>query len=114
MVRQNIEFVDTSSIPWKKLSKGIYEKILNGDDGTGVYTRMVKIEPGAQIDQILSHDFFEEFYVLEGAITDKTLNKTFTKGTYAFRRPGLKHGPLVSQNGCQTLEVRYRVNANSE
>ena len=54
-----------------------------------------------------THDFWEEVYILEGAIYDTVLKKNFTSGMYACRPPGMKHGPWISKEGCTTFEVRY-------
>ncbi len=107
MGRENKEFFDTELLPWNKIAEGIYEKVLSKDDETGAYTRLLKFEPGAELPNRLVHDFFEEVYIVKGALVDKHLNKTFTEGMYAFRNPGMEHGPYVSPTGCITFEVRY-------
>jgi len=107
MSRENKEFFDTELLPWNKIGEGLYEKILSKDEETGAYTRLLKFEPGAEINNILSHDFFEEVYIVKGTLIDKRLNKTYTEGMYAFRNPGMEHGPFVSPTGCITFEIRY-------
>ncbi len=107
MARPDMEFFDTDTIPWNKIADGIYEKILSKDEETGAYTRLLKFEPGAEIPNVLTHDFFEEVYIVKGVLIDKRLNKTFTEGMYAFRNPGMEHGPFVSPTGCITFEIRY-------
>jgi hypothetical protein len=52
------------------------------------------------------HDFWEELWLVEGAIHDLTLDQTFTAGMYACRPPGMAHGPWVSPGGAITFEVR--------
>jgi hypothetical protein len=56
---------------------------------------------------MISHEYFEEVYLLEGSLTDLTLGKTFHKGDYAARRPGMPHGPYRTDEGCTMLETRY-------
>jgi|BEDMetMinimDraft_2_1075160.scaffolds.fasta_scaffold03076_1 hypothetical protein len=102
-----MEFFDTSSLEWNRLGEKVYEKILSKDEETGSYTRLLKFEPGGKIEKQQEHPFFEEVYIIEGTLTDLSLNKTFSKGMYAFRNPGMKHGPYVSIDGCLTIEFRY-------
>ena len=56
---------------------------------------------------IITHTFHEEIYILAGAITDLSLGQSFGKGHYAWRNPGMKHGPYqADQNlGCQMLVI---------
>ena len=107
MARENKEFFDTDLLPWNKIGEGVYEKILSKDEETGAYTRLLKIEPGGKIEGILTHDFCEEVYIIKGSLVDKTLNKKFTAGMYAYRNPGMKHGPYESPDGFLAIEIRY-------
>jgi hypothetical protein len=107
MARPSKEFSDTDLIPWQKIGGGLYEKILSKDEQTGAYTRMLKFEAGLETTEILVHDFYEEVYIVKGMLIDKTLNESFTEGMYAFRNPGMHHGPFAAPNGCITFEVRY-------
>jgi hypothetical protein len=56
---------------------------------------------------IITHTFYEEVYILEGGITDLSLDKTFVKGYHAWRNPQMKHGPYqADQNvGCQMIVI---------
>lgn len=89
----------------------IKERILAEDPQTGVATRILRYEPGADStpNGVQIHDFWEEVYILEGSFTDLTLGETFTAGMYACRPPGMAHGPWLSEEGVTTFEVRYRV-----
>ena len=109
MAKQEKEFFDVDVIPWKPTpgSAGVWEKILSLDEESGSYTRMLKLEPGARIRTLLSHDFWEEVYIIQGSLVDTRKKKTFTKGMYGCRPPGMKHGPYVAPRGCLTIEVRY-------
>jgi len=107
MPSASIEYLDPEAIPWTKIMEGVHERVLCRDEATRAYTRLVKFDVGSRIDSVLVHDFFEEFLVIEGSLTDSSLNKTFTKGMFAMRRPGLKHGPFVSPEGCLAVETRY-------
>ena len=53
------------------------------------------------------HDFWEEVWIIDGALHDIPLNQTFPKGMYACRPPGMPHGPWRTPDGCTTFEVRY-------
>jgi len=107
MGRKNIECLDSETIPWTKIHEGIFERVLSRDEETKAYTRLVKFDAGSTLRDILVHDFYEEFIVLDGSLVDETLKKTFTSGMYAFRGPGLKHGPFNSPEGCLAAEIRY-------
>ncbi|KAK6463256.1 RmlC-like cupin domain-containing protein [Scheffersomyces coipomensis] len=84
---------------------GIYNKILNEDKQSGRITLLQKYEPGAFTDNVAKHTFIEEVYIIEGELTDKGLKKTFEKGSYAFRHPGMIHGPYESRKGCLTFII---------
>jgi len=62
---------------------------------------------GVDTDQVITHDFWEEVYIIDGEMHDKTVNQTFTAGMSACRPPGMPHGPYASTIGCTTFEVRY-------
>ncbi len=107
MRRRDREFSTTSRIPWHRIRKGVSEKILSIDSGSGAYVRLLHFDPGAETSEVLTHDFYEEVYILEGTLTDKRLGRTFRRGMFAFRNPGMKHGPYLSTDGCTTIEFRY-------
>lgn len=90
-------------------SKGIWEQILAKDPVAGDYTRIVRFEPGAdtEADGVLTHDFWEEIYIVEGDLLDLRLNEKFTAGMYACRPPGMEHGPWRSESGVLMFEFRY-------
>ncbi len=97
---------------WKPAFPGVdgfWEQVLSSDPETGDYTRLMRVDPGADasISGVLTHDFWEEVYIIEGDLTDLTLGQTFTGGMYACRPPGMKHGPFRSESGCKMLEIRY-------
>ena len=56
---------------------------------------------------MLTHDVWEEVFIVEGSIHDLRLGQTFTKGMYACRPPGMEHGPWTSPDGAITFETRY-------
>jgi hypothetical protein len=111
MSKPELEFQPTEDVGWTRVpgpAEGLTERIL-AEAGEGIATRMLRFEPGTDTTpngpQV--HDFWEEVYILEGAITDLTLNQTFGAGMYACRPPGMRHGPWRADEGCVTFEVRY-------
>ncbi len=111
MPKPEREFFPTSDVEWTRCAgecEGLTEQIL-ASSGDGVATRILRFEPGTDTtpNGVQIHDFWEEVYILEGAITDLELHETFSAGMYACRPPGMKHGPWLSTDGCRTFEVRY-------
>jgi anti-sigma factor ChrR (cupin superfamily) len=109
MPKPALEFFPIGSLEWTAVSPGVWERVLaRDDDGVGL-TRVLRWEPGLDTSQHgpAVHDYVEEVLILSGSIRDVTLNATFTAGDYACRPPGVIHGPWVSTEGCQMLEVRY-------
>jgi len=110
MPKQEREFFDVSTIEWQPVEggpKGTYERILSRDPDTGSYTRILRFDPGVETTETLSHDFWEEVYILRGGLIDVGKGETFVEGMYACRPPGMKHGPYKVPVGCVTLEMRY-------
>ncbi len=112
MSKPEFEFFSAADVGWTPVPgnvPGLDERILARDPTSGVATRMLRFRPGADTSSngVLTHDFWEEVYILEGAIYDITLGQNFTAGMYACRPPGMKHGPWKSPEGCLTFEVRY-------
>lgn len=110
MAKPELEFFDPKGLPWTPAgAPGLYECILSRDSENGAVTRFLRFEPGASSEPngVQVHDFWEELYIIEGSIYDLTLKKTFSKGYYACRPPGMLHGPWRSEQGALLFEVRY-------
>lgn len=113
MPKPEREFFRVDDVSWTPAFPGqvtgLYERILARDADTGVATRMLRFDPGTDTSLAgpQAHPFWEEVYILEGALHDLTLNETFSEGTYACRPPGMRHGPWIAPRGCLTFEVRY-------
>ena len=109
---ENIAFT-----PCAGMVASLTERVLAAetDSGTGVATRILNFAPGTDTtpNGEQTHDFWEEVYILEGAITDLGLGETFSAGSYACRPPGMRHGPWASPDGCLTFEVRYQGSESS-
>src|SRR5690606_35835357 len=85
MSKPEYEFFPVTDVEFTVCPAGdpkITERILAKDPETGVATRILRYEPGADSTPmgVQKHDFWEEVYILEGSFTDLTLNKTFTAG----------------------------------
>lgn len=63
-------------------------------------------------NEITRHTFFEEVYILEGALTDLSLNQAFGQGHYAWRNPQMNHGPYEADRslGCQMIVIARQPN----
>ena len=115
MSKPEFEFFPCTEVGWTPCPgsrcEGLVERILAHDKELGVATRMLHFKPGTDTSPngTLTHEFWEEVYILEGAIYDIPLEKKFSAGMYACRPPGMKHGPWKSEEGCTTFEVRYVV-----
>jgi hypothetical protein len=112
MPKPELEFFDTEGLLWSPAAGGLpgmYERILAADSGSGDLTRLARWEPGVDTTPlgVQAHDFWEELIILEGSLIDLTLNERFSKGYYACRPPGMRHGPWRTDNGCVTFEIRH-------
>jgi hypothetical protein len=113
MAKAEREFFPVDGVEWTPamggLVPGLFERILATDPDTGVATRMLRFDPGTNTSAAgpQVHQFWEEVYIVDGALHDLTLKQTFPRGTYACRPPGMPHGPWVAPDGCLTFEVRY-------
>ena len=98
--------------PWKLAfgdTPGITEQILSFDPDTGDVTRLLEFAAGADVSHVgvLTHNFWEEVYIVWGELQDVTSGQTFEAGMYACRPPGMPHGPYRSQTGVRMVETRY-------
>jgi hypothetical protein len=113
MPKPEREFFPVADVAWTAAMPGtvagLYERILSSDADAGVATRMLRFDPGTDTSPAgpQVHPFWEEVYIVEGALHDLTLKQTFPRGTYACRPPGMPHGPWTAPEGCLTFEVRY-------
>lgn len=115
MAKPEVEFTATSSVEFTHCSPpidGLWEAVLARDDANGAVTRILKFDPGTDTSPVgvLTHDFWEEIFIIEGSVTDLRLNQTFSSGDWAVRPPGMEHGPWVSGHGARMFEVRYYQN----
>ena len=113
MPKPELEFFPVDNVAWTPAMggqvPGLFERILATDSDSGVATRLLRFEPGTNTSAAgpQVHPFWEEVYILQGALHDLSLGQTFPQGTYACRPPGMRHGPWLAADGCLTFEVRY-------
>ena len=103
------EFFDVSGLAWRRpegYPEGVTEQIITEDQTTGEFTRLLKFSPGAETTKVLTHECWEEVYIIEGGLI--CCDQVFTKGMIAVRPPGMKHGPFKAPVGALTYEVHYR------
>ena len=112
-MKEELEFFAAHTMPWQGAAQpGTEEKVLARSSGDpAVLTRLVRWAPGLDTRDagVITHDYVEEVYLLEGDLVDLTLGRTFGPGYYASRPPGMRHGPYRTENGCTMLEIRYRL-----
>lgn len=112
MQREDREFFDpmtADDIPWESVPgypDGARQKILYEDDSRS--SRLLLVEADVRTTAVAVHDYHEEVFVLEGSLIDRTLGETFTAGMYAYRTPGMKHGPYEYPERCLMYEHRYQ------
>jgi len=115
MPKPELEFFKPDHIAWEPVSgsatggaggAGVSQKILSRSED-GDVTRLLRFEAGVETTETITHDFWEEVWILEGELMDLGKGQTFTAGMYACRPPGMVHGPYRVPRGCVTFEVRY-------
>ncbi|KIW83744.1 hypothetical protein Z517_02990 [Fonsecaea pedrosoi CBS 271.37] len=89
--------------PWYTVAPGIWELHLNGEKNSEQKAVLQWYEPSAvsASDQVITHAYIEEVCILQGGLEDVTLGQTWSTGAYAYRNPGMEHGPYkASASGC--------------
>lgn len=114
MPTEDMEFFDPlsedSGLEWRQAPgypEGMAHELPLYEDEDGSLTRFLKLEPGVDTDEVITHDFYEEVYVIQGGFIDKRLDEAFTSGMYACRTPGMEHGPYKAPIGALAIEFRY-------
>jgi ChrR Cupin-like domain len=108
--KETHEFFDPADLPWHPApghGSGVWERIVSGGRDEGVTTRFLRFDPGSGRDEVVTHDFWEEIYIVSG--TFECEGRAYKAGCVAVRPPGMPHGPFHSTSGCLNFEVRYRV-----
>jgi len=116
MPKPELEFFRPDALPWEPVAasptggvagSGVVQKILSRDPASGDVTRLLRFDAGVETRETITHDFWEEVWILEGELVDLGKRQTFSAGMYACRPPGMVHGPYRVSKGCMTLEIRY-------
>ncbi|UOM37150.1 cupin domain-containing protein [Acuticoccus sp. I52.16.1] len=103
--------VDTASgwQPIPGVPDGVQQMPLAGeldeDVKTGRRTRLIRFAPGTLNDNVFVHDYWEEFFLMEGTL--EVDGQALEGYAYALRPPGTAHGPFFSRSGCIFLETQY-------
>lgn len=118
MPKPELEYFDpqvTDGFVWRPAegdqSGHLTEMILSEDPDTGDLTRLLRLAPGTDTSATgpVTHEFWEEVYMVAGELVDLRLQQRFTPGMYACRPPGMVHGPWRTDVGCVAFEIRsYR------
>jgi hypothetical protein len=96
--------IDTSAMPWTgvpldgPVPQGIVVKRLHADAATGSTTWISAVVPGWRESRAEVHDTIEECFMLRGDIL-LGARGVMGPGSYFWRPPGVKHGPMCSLNG---------------
>lgn len=91
--------VDPHSIPWKRVSKGVYRKDIVSDKKTQQVLSFFKIERGAKLKRH-KHPEKEWVYVLDGTYEDE--HSSVAKGMIKINKKGSIH-TSKSNKGCTLL-----------
>ncbi|KAI9924231.1 hypothetical protein ASPWEDRAFT_29805 [Aspergillus wentii DTO 134E9] len=89
--------------PWYPIGPGIWELLLNGNPNSDNKSVLQWYDPGTKSTQTepITHTYFEEVCFMQGGLKDLSLGKAWSVGAYAWREPGMVHGPYeASQEGC--------------
>lgn len=109
MSKKELEFHDPKlDGQWRRpegYPEGITELIITQCPESHVFTRFLKFEPGVKSTNTLSHECWEEVYIIYGDLSAN--GHTYTEGMVAVRPPHMPHGPFSSEKGCMTFEVHY-------
>lgn len=101
----DLALVDATQMQWRPTwvpgpRSGLHIKLLYMDQQTGAYTRLISAEPGWREDRLEHHDCSEEAYTLEGEMYLGNTGRTWGPGSYFWRPPGIKHGPMHTVPGA--------------
>ena len=109
-MKQELEFFAAEELRWEPCwVDGMDDKVLSRDsDDPQILTRLVRWKAGLAVPGVMTHDWVEEVYILDGELVDDTLGKSFGPGHFASRPPHMQHGPYRTVDGCTMLEIRYR------
>jgi hypothetical protein len=115
--KPHLEFFRVEEGGWIEIAPGLKQKTLAGGlneaNKRGFLNRLVRWAPGALLDEVKVHDFYEEVLVvsgefLVGADDDRTRFESFPAPSFACRPPGAPHGPFrAGPEGCVLFENQF-------
>ena len=92
--------------PWYPISPNhdIWELLLNHDPTNNAEKSVLQYyfpNSSSMTQTPITPAYIEEVIILEGALEDSTAKMVWGKGTYAYRKPGMRHGPYkAGSEGC--------------
>ncbi len=90
------------------VGSGAHQKILSQCEvNKNLVTRLLKLDPGYHNSEMLSHDFCEEIYVIEGELVSDETGQVKKAGNYICRPIGQPHGAFHTKTGALLIEFRY-------
>jgi hypothetical protein len=115
--KPHLEFFRIGEDGWSEIAPGIRQKILAGglDEASkrGFLNRLVRWAPGAAINSVIVHEFYEEVLVVSGELLvatqgDRARFESFPAPSFACRPPGAPHGPFrAGPQGCVLFENQF-------
>ena len=87
---------------WRPMSPGVSFKLLNRDQARGTQIMLMRMEPGASLDEH-EHDGAEELYMLSGECTARGMR--LRTGDYHRAAANSHHGLTTTEHGCVMLVV---------
>lgn len=82
-------YVNVAEIPWEATRfPGIFQKVLIEDKESGLFTVLMRMEPGATLP-LHEHTRIEQTFVLEGSLKDD--QGEATAGNFVWRPAGSRH-----------------------
>lgn len=90
-----------SALPWYSIAPGVWEFLLNGNTQEKAVLQWWEPNAISQQSEQITHTYVEEVCTLRGGLEDLSLGQSWGIGAYAYRHPGMKHGPYMATNeGC--------------
>jgi hypothetical protein len=102
MAKPELEFFDPlaeGGPAWQPVAADatgqLSELVLSRDAQGGAVARLLRFPPGTDTSAngTVTHDVWEEIWIVEGRLHDLHLSKTFTKGMYACRPQARRSAP---------------------
>ncbi len=89
--------LQSEDIPWREKSlKGLHEKMLWRDEGTGASIALIRFEKGVGIPEPHSHDSNQFIFCLSGRYEYTSSGVNLTPGCFYWNPKGHVHGPTMA------------------